>query len=92
MDSWVVDTQTYFDGHLEYPWLFTFESTVAFIPYRPLRREPRRLKPSDLAMFLQYGSGPPYNFLAKTLGVDTPLFLFNTVFYFQLPSLLVHKS
>jgi hypothetical protein len=37
---------------------------------------------------LQYGS----DFLAKILGVVTPLFLFNTEFYFSLSSLLVRKS
>jgi hypothetical protein len=34
----------------------------------------------------------PHKFLAKTLGVNTPMFLFNTEFYFPLSSLLVHKS
>jgi hypothetical protein len=37
-------------------------------------------------------SGPSYNFLAKILGVDSPLFIFNTEFYFPLSLLLVHKS
>jgi hypothetical protein len=41
---------------------------------------------------LQDGSGHSYDFLAKVLGVDTPLFLFNTEYYFPLSSLLVHKS
>jgi hypothetical protein len=44
------------------------------------------------APVLQYGSGLFYNFMAKTLGVITPLFFFNTGFYFLLSSLLVHKS
>jgi hypothetical protein len=34
-------------------------------------REPRRLKPSDLAPVLQYGRGPFADFLAKILRVDT---------------------
>jgi hypothetical protein len=46
----------------------------------------------DSAPVLQYGSGPSSVFLAKILGVNTALFLFNTQFYFPLSSLLVRKS
>jgi hypothetical protein len=44
-----------------------------------LTRGPGRLLPSDSAVVLQYGSGPSSDFLAKTLGVDTPKhsFIFN---------------
>jgi hypothetical protein len=43
-----------------------------------------RLKSSDSAAVLQYGSGPLSDFLAKILGVDTPLFLVlhNFIFHF----------
>jgi hypothetical protein len=47
---------------------------------------------SDLALVLQYVSGPSSDFLAKILGVDTPLFLCNTQFCFPLSSLLFCKS
>jgi hypothetical protein len=47
-----------------------------------LTRGPGRLLPSDLAPILQYGSRPPYDSLAKILGVDTSPFLWNTRFYF----------
>jgi hypothetical protein len=40
---------------------------------------------------MQYGNGPS-EFLAKILGVNTPLFLCNTQFYFPLSSLLLHRS
>jgi hypothetical protein len=33
---------------------------------------------------LQCGAGPSYDFLAKILGIDTPLFLLNTLFDFSL--------
>jgi hypothetical protein len=56
-----------------------------------LTRGPGRLLSSDLALVLQYDSGPPSDFLAKILGVDTPLFLCNTQFYFSLSLLLLHK-
>jgi hypothetical protein len=48
-----------------------------------LTREPRRLKLSNSAQVLQYGSGPSIDFLAKILGVDTQLFVINN-FIFQL--------
>jgi hypothetical protein len=48
-----------------------------------LTREPHRLKLSDLALDLQYDSGPSPALLAKILRVDTLLFLCNTRFYFQ---------
>jgi hypothetical protein len=54
--------------------------------------EPGRLKPSDSAPVLQYGSGPSSDFLAKILPVDTLLFPCNSRFNFPLPSLLLHKS
>jgi hypothetical protein len=57
-----------------------------------LTRGPGQLKPSNLAPVLQYGSGPSSDFLAKILGVDTPLFLCNTQFYLPLYPLLVRKS
>jgi hypothetical protein len=57
-----------------------------------LTRGPGRLKHSDSAPVLQYGSGPSSDFLAKILGVDTALFLCNTLFYFLLSSLLHHTS
>jgi hypothetical protein len=41
---------------------------------------------------VQCGSGPSSDFLAKVLGVDTPLFLCNTQFYSALSSLLLRKS
>jgi hypothetical protein len=49
---------------------------------------PGRLLPSDLAPVLQDGIGPSSDFLAKISGVDIPLFLCNTQFYFPLSSLL----
>jgi hypothetical protein len=70
--------------------LFAFGSAVA--SYIPLRRGPHQWKPSDSALVLQDGSVPFYDFLARILGVGTPLFLFNIEFYFSLSSLLVHKS
>jgi hypothetical protein len=48
--------------------------------------------PSDLALVLQYGSGPSSDFLAKILGVDTPLLLYSTQFDFPLSSQLLQKS
>jgi hypothetical protein len=38
---------------------------------------------SDLALVM-LNTGPPSDFQAKVLGVDTPLFLHNTQFYFSL--------
>jgi hypothetical protein len=43
-----------------------------------LTREPRRLKPSDLAPILQCVSGPSPDLLVKILGVDTQKFYFAT--------------
>jgi hypothetical protein len=62
-----------------------------FCSWMWLRRGPDRLKPSDSAPVLQYGGGPSSDFLAKILGVDTPLFLCDTQFYIPFPSLLLHK-
>jgi hypothetical protein len=42
-----------------------------------LTMKPGRLKPSDEAPDLQYGSGSSSEFLAKILGVDTRLLLCN---------------
>jgi hypothetical protein len=53
---------------------------------------PGRLKSSNSAPVLQYGSGLSSDFLAKMWSTDTPLFLCNTQFYFPLPSLKVCKS
>jgi hypothetical protein len=50
------------------------------------------LEPSDSAPGLQYDSGPSSGFLARILGVDTPLFLCNTQLYFPLCSLFLRKS
>jgi hypothetical protein len=50
-------------------------------------RGPGRFLPSDSAPFLQYGSGPSSDFLAKILGVDTTPFPWNTGFYFAVSSL-----
>jgi hypothetical protein len=55
--------------------------------YIPLRWLLRRLKPSISTPVLQYGSALSYDILAKILDVDTPLFLFDTEFYFQFSSL-----
>jgi hypothetical protein len=55
-----------------------------------LRRAPGRLLPSDSAPVLQYGSEPSSDILAKTLGVDTPLFLCNTQSCFSRSLLLFH--
>jgi hypothetical protein len=77
---------------LLYSCLFMFKSAVA--RYN-LARGPGQLKSSNLALVLQYGSGPSPNFLAKILGVITSLFLCKTPFYFSLSSLLIpkpHKS
>jgi hypothetical protein len=63
--------------------LFMFESAVA--SYIPIRRGLCQLKPSDLVS--QYSSGPPYDFLAKTTGVNT---FFYTDFHIPLSSLTVH--
>jgi hypothetical protein len=46
------------------------------------------MKPSVSAPVFLYGSGHSYNFPEKLLGVDIPLFLFNTQFYFP----FLHKS
>jgi hypothetical protein len=62
---------------------------LALVPKETLTRGPGRLLTSDLALVLQYGSGTSSDFLAKILGVDTPLFLCNTKFYFSLSSLLL---
>jgi hypothetical protein len=40
-----------------------------------LTKGPGRLKPSESAPVLQYGSGPSSDFLAKISGIDTPLFV-----------------
>jgi hypothetical protein len=40
------------------------------------------LIPSNLVLVLQCGSGTYSDFVAKILGVDTPLLLFNTQLYF----------
>jgi hypothetical protein len=85
-----METQRHFDGHPEYSCLYKFESPMA--SNIPVRRGPRWLKPSGSTPVLQYDSGPSYDFMAKILYVNTPLFLFNTEFYFPLSSLLVHKS
>jgi hypothetical protein len=50
------------------------------------------LKPSDSAPVFQRVSEPSSGFLTKILGVETPLFLCNTQFYFPPLSLLLHKS
>jgi hypothetical protein len=55
-------------------------------------RGPGCLLPSDLAPVLQHGSVFSYDFLAKILGVETPLFLRNTQLYFPLSSLLLHTT
>jgi hypothetical protein len=65
---------------------------VSTLLHQPLTRGPGRLKPSDSAPVLQYGSGPSSDFLAKILGVVNPPFLCNTQFYFPLSSLLLHKD
>jgi hypothetical protein len=57
--------------------------------YSTLTRGPGQLLPCDSDPVLQYGSGPSSDFLAKILGVDTPLFLWKTQFYFLLSSLLL---
>jgi hypothetical protein len=67
----------YFYDHPVYSCLFTFGSAA----------RPGPLKPSDTALVLQYDSGPSSDFLARMLGVDTPLFLFKMQFYFPLSSL-----
>jgi hypothetical protein len=53
-----------------------------------LKRGPGRLLLSDLAPILQYGNRSS-DFLAKILGVNTSLFVWNTQFYFTLSSLLL---
>jgi hypothetical protein len=57
-----------------------------------LTRGSGRLFPSDLALVLQYGSGPFPDILAKMLGVDTPLFLFAFIFFLPLFTLENERS
>jgi hypothetical protein len=57
---------------------------------RKLTKGPGQSLLSDLASFLQYGSGLSSDFLAKISGVDTPPFSWKT-FYFPLSSLLLHS-
>jgi hypothetical protein len=38
--------------------------------------------PSDPVLLLQCGSGPYSDFVVKMLGVDTPLFIWNTQLHF----------
>jgi hypothetical protein len=49
-----------------------------------LKREGGQLAPSNSVLVLHCGSGPYSDFVAKTLGVDTPLFLCNTQLYFRI--------
>jgi hypothetical protein len=76
----------YVDGHPVYSCLFVFDSAAASYT---LTRGPSPLKPSDSAPVLQYCSGLSSNFLTKILDIDTPLFLFNTQFYFSLSLLFI---
>jgi hypothetical protein len=57
-----------------------------------LTREHDQLKPFDSALILHKDSKFPSDSLSKILGVNTPLFLFDTQFYFPLSSLLLRKS
>lgn len=68
-----------FGGQPEYFCLFTFERVAE--SYTPLTTGPHELKPSDYASVLQYDSRP-YNFVTQTLGIDIPLFILGTIFYF----------
>jgi hypothetical protein len=75
------------DNHHSGTGFFIYKGTISVVQrgefasdrklYIVLTRGPGRLKPSNSAPVLQYGSRPSYDFLAKIFVVDTPLFLFN---------------